>query len=398
MDLPGWLPCRTVHRRMLGETTRVFLLCAAFLLAVIILGQGVRTRDLLIGLRLGLGEFLLVLFYMSPVFMVLIIPFACMLSIFLTMLRMNAERELTALKAGGVSLLQLLPAPMFFASLCCALTMFISLYGISWSGERFRSTLLQLARDRAELNLRPGVFNTDIKGLTVFVRRIDPKSKEMRGIMVEDAGQGEGRRFVIFAPRGGIITDNIQGDLLFRLYDGKLYRLGQDALGVLEFAEYNIRVSLEKLFANIELGRVKPREMSWGELRRLEQEYAEQKLSPRYGRKILAEIQKRLAMPVSSLVFGLFALPLAAGFEGAGRQTGVALALCAFLFYYSLSSLGIALSESGALSPVISAWGPNVIFLLAGLIGLFFAARERMPDILSKLGGKLKKLRAGKTA
>ncbi|MDL2285449.1 LPS export ABC transporter permease LptF [Desulfovibrio sp. OttesenSCG-928-F07] len=378
------LPFNTLHRKVMAEIVRTFLLCAVFLLTLLLLGQGVRMRELLVGLNLGFGDFIMVLFFMSPIFMLLVIPLSCMLSVFLTILRMSSDRELVAIKAGGISIVQLLPAPIWFSIFCCAITLSISFFGISWGTEQFRTTVLQMAREKAQVNLQPGVFNQDINDLTMFARQVDPQTKEMRQVIVEDRSLGAGNRITILAPNGIIITDNKKGELIFKLYNGRIYKLDKENVSVLNFNDYSIRVSLEKLFKNVPLGEVKPKEMSWQELQEARAKQGTGRIG-RDARKVRIEIQKRISLPISCIVLAFFAIPLAAGFEGAKRQLGLVIVLIAFLLYYSLYSLGITFGESGMVHPVIAMWTSNVVFLIVGCIGLLLASREGTPDISALL-------------
>lgn len=382
--MPNFLPFNTLHRYIFSEITRTFVLCVAFLLALILLGRGVQMRELMVGLSLGIGEFLLVLLYMSPMFMLMIVPLSCMLSVFLTTLRMSSDRELVALRAGGVSMAQLLPASMWFAAICCMATLSISLYGISWGSDNFRTTVLHLAREKAQVNLQPGIFNHDISGITMFARQVDPRSKEMKQVIVEDSGTAEGERFTILAPRGRITTNTEMGELVFNLHDGRIYKLDEGNVSVINFSEYNIKVDLEKIFRNVPLGTLKPKEMPWDAL--LERRDAlNGNPEGRTDRKILVEIQKRLSFPVASLVLSLFAVPLAAGFQDAKRQVGLVLALLAFLLYYSIYSFGITMAESGRVPAPVAIWTPNIVFLLLGVGGLILASREGSLEIASRL-------------
>ena len=374
------LPGNTLHRLMFRDITRIFILCTSFLSTLVILGQGMKMRKLIVGLRPEGTEFFLLLFYMSPMFMLMIIPFSCMLSIFLTVLRMNEDRELVALKAGGISILQLLPVPLIFSALCCLAGLGISMHGIPWGSERFRDSLLQLAGQKAELNLTPGVFNQDINGLTMFTREFDQETKKMRQVMVEDASRGPGSRFTILAPTGILETDRKRGELVFHLRDGRIYRLEHNTVSILNFEDYIIRISLDKLLRNIELGNAAPREMSWKELIR-NKSAIDKNAMDWQDRKLLVEIQKRFSMPISSLALGLFALPLAAGFEGSRRQISVGIALAAFMLYYFIYSLGITMGEVGYLHPVPAVWLPSLFFLALALGGLRLVNYEKTLNV-----------------
>jgi lipopolysaccharide export system permease protein len=370
------------------EMAHNFLLSSAFMLALMLIGQGVQMRKLVASLGLTAAEFVVLLIYMAPTFLLLVVPLCCMLSVFLTFMRMSGDRELVALKAGGVSVLQLLPSPMWFASFCCLLTMCFSLYGIAWGTEGFRSTIMHLAATKARLTIQPGVFNQEIAGLTLFAREVDHSTGELREVIIED-GSSPGEEMTILAPRALIDTDNESGSLVFRLWDGRSYVMDEKGpASVASFKYFEYRLDISRVFSsdgdNAEL---KPKEMSWTELER-HLRNLDGNDDGRFANRVRIEIQKRWSLPVACLVFGLFAVPLACSFESSRKQVAVVLAMLTFLIYYSLYSAGITLSESGRLSPALAMWGPNALFFLLGVVGIIVTSREGAPD----LSGMLRRL------
>lgn len=335
----------------------------------------------------------LLFLYLVPFFMLLIVPVACMLSVFLTFLRMSTDRELVALKAGGVSIYQMLAAPLVFCCLCAMLTLSISLHWLSWGMGSFRTTIMEIANTRAHIVVQPGVFNQDLPGLTLFARQVDPATGEMRQVIVEDRSRPE-TVLTIIAPEGVASTDEARGEILFHLRDGRIYKADGDNVSVLGFSEYSVRIDLDKLFKGLELGDIKPKEMSWAQLVGLDLQNYEKERGERYVRKVLVEVHKRWALPVACIVLGLFALPLACAFEGLRRQLGVALALLMFLVYYSMLSLGLSTGEAGTVPPVVGLWMPNALFLIAGLYGLRLTALERTPSLMGILGHFFAQLRS----
>lgn len=365
------------------ELAQSFCLCFVSLLALILIGRGLQMRNLFLGLDLSGLDAALLFFYMVPMFMLLVVPFSCMISVFLTFLRMSTDRELVALRAGGVSLYQLLPAPLIFCALCAVMNLMVSLYGVSWGMNNFRTTVLDIANNRARIVVQPGVFNQDIFGLTLFARQVDPDTKEMRNIIFEDRTQDKKNRLTILASRGSITSEPATGSILFTLKNGHIYRADGQQFGILGFDEYEIRLDLSKVFSGIDLGEVRPKEMSWRELRgSFENGEAP---SARFLLKVAVETQKRLALPAACVILGVFAMPLACMFEGVRRQMGVVLSLVMFLVYYSMLSLGLSIAESGKISPVLGLWLPNAFFLFSGWLGLILTVHERVPTARSVL-------------
>jgi lipopolysaccharide export system permease protein len=372
----NFLPFNILHRRVFVELTYNFFICAAFLLTLVLMTRIMTMRNLFTSLGMTIMDFIVLLVYMSPNFLLLVIPLSCMLSVFLTLMRMNSDRELVALKAGGIGLLQLLPAPVCFALLCSLFTLLLSLEGIPWGAESFRSTLLHLAGSKARLDILPGVFNQDIKGFTSFARQVDPVSGQLKQVIIEDATDTNRGAMTIFAPLGDIASDKGQGDLIFKLWNGRSYIfVDDDSANISEFAYFEHHLDISVLFEGFQLHDIRPRDLSWQELRKLQERIAVSS-DMTFNNRLLLELQKRWSLPVSCLVLGFFAIPLACSFENSKKQISVILAVVTFFVYYSLYTVGLRLGESGALSPVIAMWLPNVLFLVLGVASLLLALRE----------------------
>lgn len=370
-----------LQRQIFREILYLFSLSSGVLLTLILISRAVQMRELFLGLDMGILDTLLLFAYMTPMFLMLVIPIACMLSVFLTFLRMSTDRELVALRAGGVNIYQMLPAPLLFSILCMFLTLWVSLHWLAWGMENFRTTIMDIANTRAKIVVQPGVFNNDFPNLVLFSRQVDPESGGMTQVLVDDRSHPE-RHMIILAPDGRIDTDQERAELVFRLQNGKIYTTDKQGTSVLGFDEYLVRLPLNSLFNSLDMGEVRPREMSWAQLSSISREEA-LKRDVNYANKIDVERHKRWAYPVACLALTIFVLPLASAFEGLHRQTGLMLALAMFFVYYSLMSLGFSTGEAGTIPPVIGLWVPNVLFLLIGIYGISLTAREQAPHFVT---------------
>ena len=131
-----------LQRQIFREILYLFTLSSGVLLTLILISRAVQMRELFLGLDMGLLDTVLLFAYMTPLFLMLVIPIACMLSVFLTFLRMSTDRELVALRAGGVNIYQMLPAPLLFSILCMLLTLWVSLHWVAWGMGHFRATIM----------------------------------------------------------------------------------------------------------------------------------------------------------------------------------------------------------------------------------------------------------------
>ena len=244
----------------------------------------------------------------------------------------------------------------------------------------FRAEVLSIASSSARIVVQPGVFNKDIPNMVMFARKADPVNGTMADVMVEDRRSPK-NRMTILAPEGDIDADYESGEIVFLLKDGRSYTEHDEAMTVIGFKEYAVRLSLDSLFKGIDLGPVKAKEYTWDKLFDYSHQKKIAKKDKRMARKIEVERHKRFVFPLACIVLCIFVIPIATSFQGLKQQTGVLMALLLFLAYYSFLMLGISLGESGHLSPRIGLWVPNAIFLGLGFYGMHLADQERMPRV-----------------
>ncbi len=364
-----------LQRELFKEMGVIASICLGGFLCLILLGRLLQLRDLFMAQGVTFLDLLKLFVYLSPFFLIMLIPVSCMLGIFLTFLRMGADRELISLRAGGVSIWPLLPAPMLLCLACSALTVWISLSGISWGMDNFRQTVVELARHKTSVNVQPGVFNTSFPGLTVYARQADPGSGALQDVFVLDTSRSKTRATIV-APVGQIDSDPDLGQVFVRLEDGHVYREEGGELSVIRFESYILSLDMTRLLGGFELGDKAPKEMSWQELRRMQAGGFEDR-SLNYQRRVEIEMHKRFSLPAACVVLGFFALPLAFFFQGLKRQFGLIVCLGTFFLYYVLLSGGMSLAESDVLAPAIALWIPNILFLLFAGAGMWVVAGER---------------------
>lgn len=347
----------------------------------VLMGRALQLKDTLMGLELGFLDTLLVFYYLSPSFLLIMMPVSAMLSVFLTFLRMSSDKELIALKAGGISLYQMFKAPLLFGILCMAGCFWISFSMVSWGASNFRSLILDIAQTRVNIALQPGIFNQDIPNLVFFAKKVDIENGSLAEVMVEDTSR-ENTTLTILAPVGNLSVDYLKGDIVMLLKEGTIYSEQDEAVTKLSFDEYVIRFSLSSLFKGLDLGAIQPKEMSWKDLTAfdLSKISGENTL---LANKIETEMHKRWLFPLSCLVLAVFAVPISSSFQGMHRQTGLILALCIFFAYYVLISLGMNLAEYSGMNPYLTIWVPVACFFLLSLYGVYLSANERFPTWLN---------------
>jgi len=373
---------KILHRQVFFELLKLFGLTVSCLLGLILIGRMLQLRSIFLSQNIGFLNILELFLYLTPFFLLLITPIATMLSVFLTFLRMSSDNELTALKASGVSLYRLLPAPAAFCALCTLFTFFISFWGLAWGMDMFKSRLYYFAKTHSRFALQPGVFNKEFPGLTFYAHQVDNDTEEMRFAFVRDESL-KGASVVVVAPEAKIESSPKDAEIKIIFKNGKIYRNDGDELNVLKFGSYSVRLNLEELFMGFSFSEQKAKDMPFSRLVKIKNDpSAAPDDSPRFMRKVVTEFYKRLTLPIGCLTLGMFAIPIAYVFRGLKQQYGLVLSMGLFLVYYSLFSIGVSMGEAGTIPPAIGLSAPNIIYVVIAVLGIKYANEERTLPIL----------------
>ncbi|WP_051617361.1 LPS export ABC transporter permease LptF [Desulfonatronovibrio hydrogenovorans] len=378
---------KILHRQIIKEVGLIFAVTLSSMLSLIVIGRMIDLKDIFVGQNIAILDVFKAFVFLSPSFLGLVIPIACMLSIFLCFLRMASDRELTALQTSGISIKNLVLSPLIFSFAALVLTFYVSMDLVSKGADNFRAIAVDMIRQQTELSIQPGVFSRHIPGLAIFAQQTDLETGEMRNVFIHDETQADSPMTIV-APRGRIISESRQGEIFFILEKGRIYSLDQPELSVVSFGEYRVRLDLFGLLGDIRLRDKDPEEMSWSELSRAKAESDPQ--SGQY-RLMVLEQHKRFALPVACLVLGFFAVPLGMSLQGIGRNWGLLLAILCFLAYYGLFTTGYSLGEMGRIPVIAALWAPNLIFAGLAMAGFYFFSQGRelnLTEIISKLTTK----------
>jgi lipopolysaccharide export system permease protein len=111
--------------------------------------------------------------------------------------------------------------------------------------------------------------------------------------------------------------------------------------------------------------------------------------------KYLVELHKKIAMPVSAIIFVLIGAPLGMIVRRGGLGTSGGISLAFFLIYWGILMTGERLADRLLMSPFMAMWSANIIFAVVGLVLVRYAIREhltvRLPKWLENAINKLKK-------
>ncbi len=336
---------------------RIFVLFVLGAPLLFIVGDIVEQVDRYFDRGLTVGEVATAYLYMLPEFISWSFPIAALIAAVFTVHSMTQHREVLAAKAGGISFHRLM-APLVVVGL------------VLTGAGLILSEVVPVAKRRSGQILRSEevgrqwrtdfVFKTD-DDRTLTVRRLNIFPPSMTQVVLEvPAGSNGEVAQHLQATRAPF--DSVRG----WTFENGYLRILPDRAAPLTFYFDSLRSSG---FGEPPRGLLAQPddedEMTDSEIDRM---VANITRSGGDASTLLVEKGQRKAIAVATLVIILFGAPLATSSRRGGTAYGIGVALGSTILYLLLFRLAGAAGQSGALSPVLSAWLPNMLFLACGLI------------------------------
>ncbi|MCX7591908.1 MAG: LptF/LptG family permease [Kiritimatiellae bacterium] len=310
--------------------------------------------------------------YSLPTSMVFAIPLAALIACLLVFGRLSADSEITAMRAAGINLWQILAGPLLYTALLTAVSLYV-VHELEPRAHFLRRTLDASLKGISPLDvLRENRFVRDIEGVTLFVGR-------KRGALCEDIRIYDARDPAlvreIHAKRGRASTDAGGTDLVLELFEVRVEPtsheikhpsfLGRYTLSLKNLGQTGVYV---KDHEDMPLSELLPTY--------LEAEQLYSGLSPTdlaYEKHVLRyELSRRTALGFSALALVLAGIPLGIKSHRKESTIGIALALGVFVMFYSFVLVAESLMRIPRAHAEILIWIPVVS---ASGFGIFLARR-----------------------
>jgi len=352
----GFFPSATVATYM----ARLFLVRTfAILFALVLVLQALdllsESGNILAVKGNGQAQILHYISLRSPEIISLFLPFSVLLGTILTLVTMNQNSEIIALKAAGLSAHQVL-APLIIASLGVAVLSFGFNDRVV---SRASATLAQWKRaDYGQLPIDRG------DRANVWVRDGDDlvRVQQVRG--GGDAAQLAG--ITVYDRQGGILRSIIRAPHGRR--DGNGWRIGP-ALRFDVASGRQTRIASLVVARGVDPGQltlaaVNADGLSFGALRTAIDDLAR---SGRPTKALEGALWHKLSGPLSSVLMPLLGAVAAFGIARSGKLfiravIGMALGFA----YFVADNFALAMGDLGAYPPFLAAWAPFLLFLLIG--------------------------------
>ena len=317
-----------------------------------------------------------------------VLPMGMLTGVLMTFGRMGAQHELTAMKAGGLSLLRIAAPALWLAAALALCAAWINLEVATRSNDEYRRVLMGSVKENPASLITPGEINRQFKGLII-------QARERNGPVLRDLWiwrlDAEGRLFETIHTAEGRLTkvDKPDGSAVLRLVaisaQVDTRRPGDDGFKFPSVTKEAGQAPLEFPVSGVfKDGSGYEKKLRWhttSELLELMDkgwqvppnatpaQLAESQMMPR------TQLMAHLAAAFSIFSLALLAVPLAVRVGRSETFVNAAIALAVALSYYVLSSAA-AWVKNPVFRPDLLVWLPNIIVVTVAVALLRRASKH----------------------
>ena len=280
-------------------------------------------------------------------FLPMLLSLTLFLAVLMTLSRWYRDSEMVIWFSSGLSINSLIRPVLMFAVPIIVLISILSLLIMPWATNKGESYRTQLESRDDLASISPGVFKESPHADRVFfIESFDALGNIVKNIFVQSI-QHQKLGIIVAAQGSRFVEKN--GDNFLLMQNGHRY---QGTRGTAEFST----TEFEKYAIRVEAAEVKQEPPST-------QSKSSRELIQNSDNTNSAELQWRLAIPISAFVLALLAIPLSALDPRAGRSANFALALIIYMIYNNLLSIMQAWVAQGKVNGMIGLWPVHLLFL-----------------------------------
>jgi lipopolysaccharide export system permease protein len=370
-----------INKYLLKEMMLPFVINSVFFTFVFLMTKILDITNLIVNYKISMFSILLILLYSIPRFLSFVIPMSVMMAVLLTFIRLSNDKELVALKAGGVSIYGLIPPVLVFCLMGVVLSCFITVYGMPWGTVSMKELTFQVAASHADAGLKERTFNDTFKDVMLYINKIDLKKKILKDVFIEDK-RSQNIVSTVMAPKGRMFAEPDKLVFHLKLYQGTINQVNLENRSAhsINFDSYDVNLDVKKTLTASKDGPKDEDEMSFGDLKAYLKTFSQQ--NEQYYTALI-ELHKKFSIPFACFALGILAVPLGIQSESAKRSTGLGLGMVFFLIYYIMLSAGSVFGETGVYPPMVGMWVPNIVLGGLGLFLLIRTANDSSVKIMS---------------
>lgn len=351
-------PLPLISAYLRKEFLRFFVLCLSLFLFLAILIDFFDRLDYLVKYKASVFTILRYFTFKIPLFISQTAPMAALTASLASLGLLSRQRELTALKACGVSLWQI-AKPLLFASAVLSAAVWSwneSVVPFSYRQSRYINTV-EIKKKAPKLLLHENGFWYHGNKAFYHIDRFDSRNSTLSGLTIYLIGEDFQIATLVEATKAS------WEDNQWRFEGLQEKSLSLDSLSIREERKVLIQETPED-FALVD---IEADEFSSRQLRQYIKDLQEKGLD---STTYQVDLYLKGAMPLAVFIMTLLGIALSVpGTRQLPLATAVGFALMVGFGYWLLLALTVSLGHGGVLDPLFAAWSANSVGLL---LGVFF--------------------------
>lgn len=292
----------------------------------------------------------------------MIMSLTIFLTVLLTLTRWHQDSEMVIWFTSGVGITKWIRPIIAFSTPVIIIIALLSFFVMPWAIQKVEDYRVQLKSRDETSSISPGVFKESNNGERVyFVESFDELGNVVKNVFVQSTQHQ--KTGIIVSSRGSHYKAE-NGDSFILLEKGRRYqgKPNTPEISTTEFERYAIRLETKEV----------ARKPATAEALSTDTLFSSD--SPRDK----AELQWRLAIPVSAILLVLLAIPMSFVDPRAGRSLNLMLAIFIYIIYNNMLSIFEAWVTQGKIHPMIGLWPAHLTFGLL-VIYLFYRRNYLLP-------------------
>lgn len=327
---------------------------------------------------------------LMPFAVVYALPMGLITAALLVFGRFSADQELTAARAGGISLVSLVWPVIALSLAFCALSAWFNMEIGPRSRVEYVNLRNELKNELVSAQIPEDRMIRDFPGYLFYTEKNN--GGKLENVEIFKLEPGTNIPPEVKAPSGEIHTDLAARKITITLHDAQIIKLYphtvSSSVGQYQFV-FDLNVNSNQVY------KPKISDMTFGQLREemhnletiripvtttnreeLQRQFNELRLQQRdWTEPVRVEMNRQIAFSFACFGFTLIGIPLSIRIQRRETNIGIAVALLLVLAYYSFFLLGESLSARAEFAPHLILWLPNLMFQAVGTVLLWRANR-----------------------
>lgn len=179
--------------------------------------------DDLVGKGLSFDVILELFFYAAVTLVPMALPLAILLASLMTFGNLGEKFELTAMKASGISLIQVMAPLIILVSGISVGAFFFQDYALPKAQVKMYTLLFSMRQKSPEVEIPEGVFYDQIPGFNLFVQHKNQETGMLYDVMIYDVSKGGDNATILLSDSAQLAFTNDMRYLYLHLYKGEQF-------------------------------------------------------------------------------------------------------------------------------------------------------------------------------